>query len=420
MKTLLLFTGSYPFSAAAENTFIPQELTQLAKRFKQIVVVPQVTTGTEESIPESNICVNTEYAAFIAAKSNKYKFLLSSLFDRIFLKELSSRPLFFLMNPKCIKTALLYRLASVMTEGWIKRYFSSNSCNFDEYVLETWWFNEATLGLAEFSVKSNKIITVTRAHGYDLYEERRKQNYIPFRRVAINKVEAVFSASQAGAKYLLMKYPEVKEKIHVGLLGVNDPGFSNNPSTDGTFRILSCSALIPLKRIDLLILGLQRLGTTCKKMKFQWTHIGSGPEIDRLKELAFESLPENVNFDFLGNLEKKEVYDFYYNYAVDLFINVSTTEGTPVSIMEAISVGVPILATSVGGNKEIVGPVNGVLLPTDPSPEEIAIEISKLVYDPAKLKSLRSGSKRQWVEVYNAEINYDKFINKILNNLWPS
>ncbi len=45
---------------------------------------------------------------------------------------------------------------------------------------------------------------------------------------------------------------------------------------------------------------------------------------------------------------------FFKENSVDLFINASITEGTPVSIMEAISCGIPIIATDVGGNPEIV------------------------------------------------------------------
>ena len=47
----------------------------------------------------------------------------------------------------------------------------------------------------------------------------------------------------------------------------------------------------------------------------------------------------------------------------DLFVNMSLSEGIPVSIMEAISFGIPIIATNVGGNAEIVNDETGVLIP---------------------------------------------------------
>ena len=44
---------------------------------------------------------------------------------------------------------------------------------------------------------------------------------------------------------------------------------------------------------------------------------------------------------------------------VDLFLTVSANEGIPVSIMEAQSFGIPVIATDVGGISEIVNNVNG-------------------------------------------------------------
>jgi len=51
-----------------------------------------------------------------------------------------------------------------------------------------------------------------------------------------------------------------------------------------------------------------------------------------------------------------------------LFINTSSSEGIPVSMMEAQSFGIPILAMDVGGVREIVGPQTGRLLQQDDPP----------------------------------------------------
>ena len=46
--------------------------------------------------------------------------------------------------------------------------------------------------------------------------------------------------------------------------------------------------------------------------------------------------------------------DYYKNNIIDIFINLSASEGIPVSIMDAISFGIPCIATNVGGTGEIV------------------------------------------------------------------
>ena len=57
--------------------------------------------------------------------------------------------------------------------------------------------------------------------------------------------------------------------------------------------------------------------------------------------------------------------NYYNTYEIDLFVNLSTIEGVPVSIMEAQSSGIPVLATDVGSSKEIVDDDNGFLIPKD-------------------------------------------------------
>ena len=416
MKSLILFTGSYPYSSAAEYTFLPQEINVLSNKFKTITIVPCNIAGTLEPIKIKNVNVNIDYSKFISSKSSRKKYLLSTLFDIWFLFEIYRNLSLFVKSPICFKNAFYYRLLSKMTSDWLKSYFSNNiKHNSSKFIFQTWWFDYTTLGLSEYKNKNQNILIITRAHGSDLYEERSPNSYIPFRKLAIRKVDGIFSASQAGAEYLFKKYPKAKNKIFTGLLGVEDPLFLNSPSIDGKFRVVSCSSLIPLKRIDLLINGLQTFCKNYKNVKIIWTHIGSGPEFNYLKKIANISRTDNFTYFFKGNLSKDQIYDYYKYEPVDLFVNVSSTEGTPVSIMEAISFGIPILATNVGGNKEIVKTKNGIIINSNPSPDELCIEIYKLVNNPDILNNFRAGSRQVWQEEYNAKSNYEKFSKIVFN-----
>ena len=73
-----------------------------------------------------------------------------------------------------------------------------------------------------------------------------------------------------------------------------------------------------------------------------------------------------------GAFSNREVFDFYKSHPVDFLINVSNNEGIPVSIMEAHSFSIPVVATNVGGTSEIVNEENGILLPADPDTGELA------------------------------------------------
>ena len=98
---------------------------------------------------------------------------------------------------------------------------------------------------------------------------------------------------------------------------------------------------------------------------------------------------------------------------MDIFVNVSVSEGTPVSLMEAASCGIPIIATAVGGNKEIVTAESGLLLDPNPSPEEIARAILTLMGDSEAARKRRSASRAIWDGKYNARRNYEAFIERL-------
>jgi glycosyltransferase involved in cell wall biosynthesis len=104
---------------------------------------------------------------------------------------------------------------------------------------------------------------------------------------------------------------------------------------------------------------------------------------------------------------------YYQDFPVDVFVNVSSTEGVPVSIQEAISCGIPVIATAVGGNPEIVSEQNGILLSPDPQPDEIAAALLKIWDDPALAGRLRRGSRQVWQTSYNAQVNFRVFAERL-------
>ena len=99
-----------------------------------------------------------------------------------------------------------------------------------------------------------------------------------------------------------------------------------------------------------------------------------------------------------------DVVGYMGNNPIDLFINVSSREGIPVSI-EAIAAGIPIIATDVGGCNEIVSNKNGILLNSDPSPEQISDAITDILMKPDKLNKYQVGSLDIWGKDFNIDSN---------------
>lgn len=416
-KTLVLVTGSYPFSVAGENTFVPQEIEILSRHYKNVVLIPKRIEGVCETINEKNVGVEKSYAIYINSQAAKIVALPLLIFDLMLYKEYINHAKLIFSYPRVILTILRSRLYSIMSERWFRKFISSNNWSSDSCVLFTWWFDPSTLGLLDYA-DIKKIPVITRAHGYDLYEERHTPSYIPFRDHAIKKICAVYTDSATGRDYLSKKYPQFQQKIETGLLGIKDPKYTNQPSDDGIFRIQTCSFLLPVKRIDLLIKGLSELAISYPSNKFKWNHIGNGPEKEKLIDMANRLLGLNLEFSFIDYPGKNELNDYYNTNQVDLFINVSKSEGTPVSIMEAISFGIPIMATSVGGNKEIVIDYRtGILIGEDPTPAFIAEQIGFLLFEKEKLAAMRKESKQQWFKNYNAEKNYELFVKSVSDKI---
>ena len=131
---------------------------------------------------------------------------------------------------------------------------------------------------------------------------------------------------------------------------------------------------------------------------------------------------ENIQVHFAGSLPNSKVLEFYESNPVDLFINVSSSEGIPVSIMEAASRGIPVIATNVGGTSEIVNETigSGFLLPENVTPSDIAERLNTFYNLPQKAKEeMRDAAFHAWENDFNAEKNYREFCRYLLSLIMP-
>ena len=197
----------------------------------------------------------------------------------------------------------------------------------------------------------------------------------------MKNLDAVYPCSQDGAACIDGTWPGFSQKIHTAYLGTHDFGPGPRPRPGGTYQIVSCCHLSPVKRVKLLAQALSLLkdsGIPCK-----WTHIGGGDELADLKAYAAEHL-SFMQVEFTGPLPNQKLMEFYRETPINLFVNTSSSEGLPVSIMEAASFGIPAMATDVGGTKELVREgETGWLLPADCSPEMLATHLKAAIACPA-------------------------------------
>lgn len=409
MNKLIFITSKFPFGNG--ETFIENEIDYLAKSFDKVYIYAVEAVGNE---PKRKVPKNvTVFAA--NPKTVTKKDYIPCLFNWLNIKEIFTHCLS--KNAFAKISACCYFLAETKESsknitGFLKECEIQSS---DMITVYSYWLS--TIGMCAVNIHKKlekmhvKANLVSRCHGFDIYEYRSFISYLPFQEYIVKKMDNLFPCSKDGEEYLKEKYPSQSAKITTEYLGVADRFNTKIPERKEIFNIVSCSNIIPVKRVNLIVEALSKI--TDKKIL--WTHFGDGEEFEKIKNLAKNILSENIKCNFYGRITNTEIYDYYNNNDVNLFLNVSSSEGLPVSIMEAISFGVPVIATDVGGTTEILNDrKNGILLKKDFQIEELRNAICKIVDMPnEEYKELCDGSRKTYESNFVAQKNYKKFCETI-------
>jgi GT2 family glycosyltransferase len=136
-----------------------------------------------------------------------------------------------------------------------------------------------------------------------------------------------------------------------------------------------------------------------------WIHFGDGTEAARVLAAA-EALPEQIDWKLAGWVPNQEVTQYYATQPVSLLLSMSRHEGIPVSMMEAQSFGIPIVALDVGAIGELVTPDTGILVPDTAAPSEVADAVREAL-EPGRFD--RQRIREQFLATYWAQIRYERF-----------
>lgn len=166
-------------------------------------------------------------------------------------------------------------------------------------------------------------------------------------------------------------------------------GTDSNHLVVGTIRWL-----LSIYGIDTLIHAFRLLRGMDLGRDLELLIVGDGPEMDRLRRLC-EELNVHEAVRFVGYVPPEEVWK--YHHMMSVFVALSRREGFGVAVLEASACGKPVVASDIGGLREVVVPgVTGFLVPPD-SPREAAEAIRRLIESPA-LRSELGRNGRKWVE----------------------
>jgi glycosyltransferase involved in cell wall biosynthesis len=151
------------------------------------------------------------------------------------------------------------------------------------------------------------------------------------------------------------------DKLHVVRCGVEPQRWDlvDRTGRTGPPELLTVGRVVPLKGNVPLIQALAALGERGTDARL--TIVGDGPQLPELRELA-RSLGVSDRVEFTGAVGQDEIRELYAR--ADVFVLASFAEGLPVVLIEAMSTGLPVVASRITGVPELVDEgVSGVLAP---------------------------------------------------------
>jgi len=139
------------------------------------------------------------------------------------------------------------------------------------------------------------------------------------------------------------------------------------------------------------------------KNKASISIIGDGPKLKELEKFIKETKLSGINL--LGSMPRIKVFEILKKS--DIFVLISDWEGFPYTILEAMSCGLAIIASDVGGIKEAVNDESGILVERK-NQQEIKHALERLLKNPSLIKEMGKNAK----ERLEKEFSLDKMLRE--------
>ena len=408
-KTLFLLTKTYPFGHGEQ--YITNELPYLSKVFEKIIIYPHdYYNGAIEhdKLLPPNVEIlnfNTIFLEFDSKNNfSNYLFLVKTTISEFFKTD----------DKKSFFCNFKWNLINFWTQLKLANSFGAylNKNKLNDSFFYSYWFHKSAILLAILRSKNSIRSFVSRAHSVDLYHNAwgiidETVKVPPYKMFKLKHVTTLYAVSQHGYKFLCDAFPRYKLNFNFSYLGVEEPiTVKKELNTETLFHIVTCSGLDSNKRVHFLAKAITQL-----KKPIRWTHFGDGefrPEIEKL----VCGFPNGSLVEIKGQVPNVEVRKFYATHQIDLFVNLSIVEGLPVSIMEAMSYRIPVLATAVYGTPEaVLSEENGVLLNVNFTFDELVQKLNYFISNTKATNEMREASYNKYNKEFNAEKNYAQFAN---------
>lgn len=392
--TLMYINNSAVDGAGKPDPFFLQELPWLKKRFDRIVVISQdgvrTLTGDEE-----------KRYPLIRPLDGLVHSWLRLPFTRELWRELGHLHRDGKLNLRNVIKVAAFTQRGLKMHFWAERMMRASS--EASTTLYSMWMSFDGYAAALCKKKHPGMRCVVRGHAYDIDTERIPLNPYFMKQVIAEKADGLYFISEtAKQQYLSYMQGRVDEdKLHVLAMGSGGEPVENYREaplyTQGVFRVVSCAQVLPIKQVEKMVEALSQW----QGAPLCWTHIGGGEGLEDLRRLADHKLgpKENVICELLGELKAPKIQKLYEERAFDVFVNTSRKEGVPISIMEAMRHGTPVIAPAVGGIPELVTPEVGWLYDPAEGAQGVLKALEKLAsFTQEEAEAMRHQVRMYWNE----------------------
>jgi glycosyltransferase involved in cell wall biosynthesis len=225
--------------------------------------------------------------------------------------------------------------------------------------------------------------TVISAWGDDILILPLKSRLIRYyTKKVLDSVDLIYAVSQNIRNHIFADFRIAPERVRYLPFGIDTDAFSPETGTKEhateTIRVFSNRGFYPVYDTETLLRGFLR--ARASEPRLYLVLKGDGPQEGEIRQLVSSLMVGDV-----VTIQQKTSYaEVPSDYrASDIFLTTSVSDGTPVSLLEAMASGLPCIATSVGGIPEwIMDGENGILIPPG-SPQAVADALLYLAADPA-------------------------------------
>lgn len=398
-KQLLILSSTFPVDS--NDVFLEKELPFLKVQFRNILIVPTdveheaFSSYTEDGVQFEIRTFPCTFSAYCRSVFSKQ--FLHVVREIILLNKQKRLTLFKL------KVLLKAHCKAVQIAQFTNKLLNSSLPT----VGYSYWGDTSAVALGYLKRIKPQIETVARFHGWDLYEERALEAYLPLRTATWRSLDFLVPISQHGVDYLKAKDGAGSpHNFRLAYLGVSKAKKFPEYTVDSCVQLISVINTSEVKRLDRLISVVNYLNT---RINLKWTLVGIPHE-------NLELLCSRMHVRPIGNcycpgvLSNEEVIRLYEEKSFDALLSLSDSEGVPFSMMEAMVHETPVLSTDVGGVSELVQQDRGLLFSVHDTDDSIATSIYNWLQRPLEDRISERKQARIFVEKHFLdETNFGNF-----------